>query len=146
MFIGRINPHGYINWNNKMHLDKNKNKNAIISQNNVSIDEKQRRAIKEVENLKAHLKKSEAEIKKMRESSEIQLKCTIIARRIISGHKVPKSDHLYLAKHDSGLYQKAIILRTEREKPLKFKRVSNYEKMKSYDVQESYMNNDNEEY
>lgn len=145
MFIGKMNPLGYINLNNKMNLDKNKD--AIISQNNdASIDEKQRRAIKEVENLKAHLKKSEAEIKKMRVSSEIQLKCTIIARRIISGHKVPKSDHLYLAKNDSTLYQKAIILRTEREKPLKFKRISNYEKIKCYDIQESYMNNEDEEY
>ena len=139
MYIGKTNNYGYINLNNIYGLENNNN--FIISQTNDSIDENQRKALKEVENLKAHLKKSEADLKKARESYDVQLRCTIIAGRIISGHKVPKSDYIYLAKNDSTLYQKAVILRQEREKPLKYKRVSPYEKDKCYDTQNSYVHN-----
>lgn len=145
MYIGRTNNYGYMNLNNKKNtnnsFENNKNINSILLQANDSIDEHQRKALKEVENLKAHLKKSEADLKKVRESYDVQLKCAIIARRIISGHKVPRSDYLYLAKNDSALYQKAIILRQERENPLKHKRISPYEKDKSSGIQGSDMEN-----
>lgn len=141
MYIGKTNNFEYINLNNNYNLENGNNKNSILSQNNKSIDENQRKALKEVEDLKAHLKKSEAALKKARESSKVQLRCTIIARRIISGNNVPKSDYIYLAKNDSTLYQKAIILRQKSEKPLKYKRISPYERDKYYDIQKSHMQN-----
>lgn len=124
--------------------DLSTNYNSVKNKDK-SIDEQQKKAMKEIDDLKAHLKKSDSEIKKMRESADIQLKCNIIAGRIISGNKVPKSDYIYLAKNNSGLYQKAILLRTEREKPIKFKRISEYEKVKSSDIQSTYINDGKEQ-
>ena len=145
MYIAKTNNYGYMNLNNNYSLVNGKNKNSILSQNNEFMDKNQKRALKEIEDLKTHLKKSEAEIKKMRESSQVQLRCTIIARRIISGNKVPKSDYIYLAKNDAVLYQKAILLRQESENPLKYKRVSPYEKSKCYDLQKSHIQNIDQE-
>lgn len=145
MYIGRTNNYGYINLNNKKgannSFENNKNINSIPSQDNGSIDENQRKALKEVEDLNAHLKKSKAALKKARESYDVQLRCAIIARRIISGHKVPRPDYIYLAKNDTDLYQKSIILRQERENPLKHKRISPYEKDKYSDIQRYDMQN-----
>lgn len=161
MRIGESNYYNYIHINSLkdsafgrriINNDTKKLKTSDLSSNyssvkekDESIDEQQKRAMKEIDDLKAHLKKSDSEIKKMRESADIQLKCNIIAARIISGNKVPKSDYIYLAKNDSGLYQKAILLRTEREKPIKFKRISEYEKVKCSDIQNTYINDDKEQ-
>lgn len=132
MYIGRTNSHGYMNLNNKKNINNNsknnKDINSILSRNNETIDEYQKKALKEVEDLKAQLKKSEGDLKKVRESYDIQLRCAIIAGRIISGHRVPNSDYIYLAKNSPDLYQKAVILRQERENPLEHKRLSPDEK------------------
>lgn len=128
MRIGKSNPYKYINNNKPKVPVSNVEKNK-------SIDEYQRKAIKEVEKLRKELKEADTKMKKMRDTSQIQLRCTTISRRIISGHKVPKSDYIYLAKHDSALYQKSIILRIEREKPLKFKSVAEHEKINNFDIE-----------
>lgn len=132
MYIGRTNNHGYMNLNNKKNINNsvknNKDINPTLSRNNETIDEYQKKALKEAEDLKAQLKKSEGDLKKVREAYDIQLRCAIIAGRIISGHKVPRSDYIYLAKNSPDLYQKAVILRQERENPLKHKRISPDEK------------------
>lgn len=163
MRIGESNPYRYIHIykpkDSASNVEKTNNARAILGtptasalsfndekinslqQKDESIDKYQRKAIKEIENMRTQLKKADKEIRKVKDTSEIQLKCTIIARRIISGNKVPKSDYIYLAKNDSALYQKAIILRIEREKPLKFKQISEYEKVKCFDIRKSYMEN-----
>ena len=163
MRIGESNPYRYIHINKPKNSASNaentNNTNVILEtpatsalsfndekinslqQKDESIDKHQCKAIKELENMRTQLKKADKEIRKMKDTSEMQLKCTIIARRIISGNKVPKADYIYLAKNDSALYQKSIILRIEREKPLKFKRISEYEKVKCFDIRKSYMEN-----
>lgn len=147
MYIGRTNNYGFINLNNKKNTnnsfqkDKDKSTNYILSKDNESLDENQKKALKEVENLKEELKNSEASLKATREAYDVQLRCSIIASRIMSGNKVPKSDYLYLAKNDPDLYEKAIILRQERENPTKHKRLSPDEKDSSLDVESLDMEN-----
>lgn len=60
----------------------------------------------------------------MGESMKVRMKCLLIAMRIMSGDKVPPEDYRYLAKNDLELYAKALMMRTEKEKPQKHKRVS----------------------
>ena len=146
MRIGEFNSYRYIHIsklnNSASKVEKTNNeKNSSLEKKYESIDEYQRKAMKEIDNMKAKLNKADKEIKEMRDTSERELKCTIIARRIISGNKVPKADYIYLAENDSSLYQKAIVLRIQRDKPLKFKRISEYEKVKCYDTRKSYMEN-----
>ncbi len=146
MRIGGFNPYKY-NFittvkdlsNASSALSFQKEKNNSLQQKDDLIEKYQREANKELDNLRTQLKKADKEIKEMRDSSQIQLNCIIIARRIMSGHKVPKADYIYLAKNNEELYQKAILLRIERDNPLKFKKISQYEKIKCPDMQKSYI-------
>jgi hypothetical protein len=135
MRIGELNPYRYTHVSKPKNYTSNVEKLNPLQKKNETIDEHQSKDIKEIDNMRTKLEEADKEIRKMKDIAEIELKCTIISRRIISGHKVPKSDYIYLAKNDSTLYQKAIILRIEREKPLKFKRISEYEKVKCFDIQ-----------
>lgn len=135
MSIGELNPYRYIYNSKQRNSTSNVEKLNPLQKKSETIDEHQSKTINEIDNIRTKLEEADKEIRKMKDIAEIELKCTIISRRIISGHKVPKSDYIYLAKNDSTLYQKAIILRIEREKPLKFKRISEYEKVKYFGIQ-----------
>lgn len=137
MRIGELNSYRYIYNSKQRNSTSNVEKLNPLQKKSETIDEHQSKTINEIDNMRIKLEEADKEIRKMKDIAEIELKCTIISRRIISGHKVPKSDYIYLAKNDSTLYQKAIILRIEREKPLKFKRISEYEKVKCFDIQSS---------
>ena len=58
------------------------------------------------------------------ESSKIQLKCMKIAMRIMAGDDVPEGDHRFLLEHAPELYGKAIMMRMQKEDPIKHKRLS----------------------
>lgn len=145
MRIGDSNTYNYINISKQKNPVSNTEKSNPIPPKNQSIDEYQSKAMKEVEDFKKQLKKYDEKLTKTRDTTKIQLQCIAISRRIISGHKVPKSDYMYLAKHDPELYQKSIILRIEREKPLKFDRISEYKKMNNLDIEKFYMKNKDSE-
>lgn len=58
------------------------------------------------------------------EGSETRIKCMIIARRIMSGDEVPIEDYRFLLKNDPELYGKAVMMRIEKENPVKHKKIS----------------------
>ena len=51
-------------------------------------------------------------------------KCILIASRIMAGDKVPPEDHKFLREHDPEMYEQAITLRQEKERPEKHRRLS----------------------
>ena len=76
------------------------------------------------ESLRKQLESARQQGEGIAKSFEIKRKCMLIAMRIMSGDKVPTADHRFLAENEPEMYEKAIMLRAYKEKPVKHKRLS----------------------
>lgn len=76
------------------------------------------------ETLSRGLKNVNEQTEAAAEASRIQLKCMKIAMRIMAGDDVPVKDHQFLVEHAPELYGKAIMMRIQKEDPIKHKRLS----------------------
>ena len=104
------------------------NKQGIEGQ---SLTDQQQAAKQEMDEMNRLLKNAKAQVAAEKESAEVRRKCLIIAGRIIAGDDVPRKDHRYLAKHDLGLYCRAICMRIVREKARRRRAISDDEGTKS---------------
>ena len=86
---------------------------------------------REREELQKQLEQAREQGEAQFEAMMVKIKCLLIAGRIMHGHKVPKDDYRYLAKHDMGLYAKALSLRIEKRDPIKYDRLSEDEEEKT---------------
>ena len=91
---------------------------------------------------KGELQKLSDDLKWLQEQMEVERKqsaaaakawktlitCMKIAMRIMSGDRVPRADHRFLAKNEPEMYARAITLRKNKEYPKKLKRLSEKEK------------------
>lgn len=91
----------------------------IISIDGKNKAEEEQNRSQEMQDLMRQLENSREQAKAMGEDMKIRMKCLEIAMSIMSGDKVPLKDERYLAKHDLGLYAKALMMRVEKEKPKK---------------------------
>ncbi|MGJ4849364.1 hypothetical protein ACH6CV_03840 [Bacillota bacterium Meth-B3] len=82
-----------------------------------------------MEKMLSQLEDANASADALGDAMDVEIKCMIIASRIMRGHKVPKADHQFLMKNKPELYMKALMLRTLRKnpKPKKYKRLSEEE-------------------
>lgn len=96
-----------------------------------SLTDQQQAAKQETDEMNRLLKSAEAQAAEEKESAEVRRKCLIIAGRIIAGDEVPRKDHRYLAKHDLGLYCRAICMRIVREKARRRRAISDDESANS---------------
>ncbi|MCL1830663.1 MAG: hypothetical protein FWG21_04455, partial [Oscillospiraceae bacterium] len=96
---------------------------------------------RELKKMRAEGEKIRNQIESMKQDGEaaakaleIQRKCFIIAMRIIRGDDVHPADHRLLAENEPEMYNKAILLRRQKEDPEKHERLSEDEKEKSCDL------------
>ena len=82
----------------------------------------------ESESLRRQLESARRQGDAIAKTFETKRKCLIIAMRIMRGDKVPHADYRYLAKNEPKMYEKAIMLRVRKAKPVKHKRLSKEEK------------------
>ncbi|MGI6751486.1 MAG: hypothetical protein ACOX4U_02570 [Anaerovoracaceae bacterium] len=87
-------------------------------------NESQRQSRMELIQLQKELEISMEEAKAYQEEMETLRKCIIIAGRIIVGDNVPHKDYLFLAENNPDLYEKAIVLRIEKEDPKDYKSIT----------------------
>ncbi len=79
---------------------------------------------KELERLRAELDASNKQVEAMKETFDVLIKCMKISGNIISGNKVPASDHKFLMDNDPDLYMLSISTVQENDDPKKMKQVS----------------------
>ena len=78
----------------------------------------------EIQRLLEELENSRNQADADAKAARIRIKCFIIAARIMRGDKVSQTDKNFLAKHDVGLYARALAMRIEKENPKKYKSIS----------------------
>lgn len=96
-----------------------------------ALSDRRQSAAEEMDEMNRLMKSAKAQAAAETESAEVRRKCMIIAGRIMAGDEVPREDHRYLAKHDLGLYCRAICMRVVRENAKRHKRISDDEDTKS---------------
>ncbi len=81
--------------------------------------------LEELKMVEKELKESQEKNQQEKDALETHMKCLKIALRIMTGNKVPLKDHRFLSKNDPALYGKSILMRIPKEKPIKYKAVTN---------------------
>ncbi len=71
----------------------------------------------ELEQLKADFEASKKEAEAVKEAFDVFIKCIRISGNIISGHKVPASDHNFLMDNDPELYMLSVSARMPNDDP-----------------------------
>lgn len=77
----------------------------------------------ELESAKNLLNRTNESNKKGNKALRDDLKCMIIATRIIAGDRVPSKDERFLAKNNPPLYLRAILLRRQKDNPKEYKSI-----------------------
>lgn len=107
----------FFNVNKQQSLDKDKDIVKLI---------KEKEALINTQNQQRQ--SSRMQTKAEREKLEVMLTCLEISRRITAGDSVPKADHQYLMKHDSGLYARSISMRFPKNNPYEYDQISKEDK------------------
>ncbi len=90
--------------------------------------EEQSRLEAEMENLKADFEAAKKEAEAVKEAFDVLIKCIKISGNIISGNKVPGSDHKFLMDNDPDLYMLSISARIPNKDPKELDKVVEKEK------------------
>lgn len=107
----------------------------ISSENSKWIEEalnQQQDAKTQMDEMSRLLESANAQADAENESAEVRRKCLTIASRIMAGDEVPQKDHRYLAKHDLGLYCRALCMRVVKEKAKRHKAISDDESTENH--------------
>lgn len=117
-----------LNINNTDSIESKKNSKedilTISEEAQLALEEKREEMLREmeeksamIENFKEQMKASESE----ESPYEIELKCLLIAMRIIGGDEVPQKDKSFLMEHKPDMYINSITFRKQSEDPKKHK-------------------------
>lgn len=97
---------------------------TISEEAQIALEEKREEMLRELEEQSLMIKNFKEQIEAIENEEnpyEIELKCIIIAMRIIGGDEVPQKDKNFLLEHKADMYINAVTFRRQNDNPKKHK-------------------------